>query len=292
MLLAVDVGNTNVVVGLFDGERLDHSWRLETDAARTADEYAALLQTLLEHAGHGFNQISGVAISSGVPPLTTTFGDLSRRYFGLSPLVVSADIETGIRIAIDNPREMGADRIVNALAALRIHGVPAIVIDFGTATTFDPVSANGELLGTAIAPGLQTSMEGLYRRAAKLFSVELVPPGTAIGRNTVAALQSGAIYGYVGLVEGLVARIKREMGGQPLVIATGGLAPLIVNSTDVVDVTDLDLTLHGLRLIHELNVLPSVPEASSGAEQDRIGAAVSTGTRGGEACRGSRGYGA
>ena len=254
MLLAIDVGNTNIVVGLFRGEQLEGNWRLATDAERTTDEYAVLLRGLLAHSGNSFDQISGVSISSVVPTLTATFRELGERYLDLPSLVVSAQIETGLKIMIDNPSEMGADRIVNALAALRMHRVPAIVIDFGTATTFDAVSAAGELLGSVIAPGLVTAMEGLYRRAARLFSVELVAPPAAIGRNTVSAVQSGAIFGYVGLVEGLVARLGREMGGQPFVIATGGLAPCVVSQTNVVDVTDPHLTLHGLRLIHELNV--------------------------------------
>jgi type III pantothenate kinase len=258
MLLAIDVGNTNIVVGLFRGEQLKGNWRLATDAARTADEYAVLLDGLLRHGGNSFDQVSGVAISSVVPTLTATFQELSERYLDLPSLVVTADIETGINIAIENPVELGADRIVNALAAGRMHRLPAIVIDFGTATTFDAISQRGELLGSAIAPGLQTAMEGLYQRAARLFSVELVAPRSSIGRTTVTALQSGGVYGYVALVEGLVARIRREMSGDPLVIATGGLADCVVRETDVVDVTDPDLTLHGLRLIHELNQDPAI----------------------------------
>jgi type III pantothenate kinase len=253
MLLAVDVGNTNIVVGLFRGERLEHSWRMATDPRKMADEYAIVLGSMLEHAGHGFRDVTGISISSVVPALPATFRDLGERYFDLAPLVVSADIATGVKIAIDNPREMGADRIVNALAVLRMHRVPAIVIDFGTATTFDAISSNGELLGSAIAPGLVTAMEGLYQRAARLFSVELVPPSSAIGRNTVHAVQSGGVFGYVALVDGMVARIRKEMEPDPLVIATGGLAPILVGETTVVDVTDPHLTLHGLRLIHELN---------------------------------------
>jgi type III pantothenate kinase len=253
MLLAIDVGNTNIVVGLFDGPRLERAWRLATDADRMADEYAVLLRAFLEQAGYGFDQVEAVAVSSVVPALTLTFEELSRRYFGLTALIVSADIETGIKIAIENPHEMGADRIVNALAAQRMHRVPAIVVDFGTSTNFDAISAHGELLGSALAPGFETATEGLYRRAARLFSVELVAPGSAIGRNTTTALQSGVVFGYVGLVEGLVERLRREIDGDPLVIATGGLSPAIVGATKVVDVTDPDLTLHGLRLIYELN---------------------------------------
>jgi type III pantothenate kinase len=259
MLLAIDVGNTNIVVGVFRAETLDRSWRLMSDAARTADEYAAQLQTLLEHSGYGFGDVSGVSISSVVPTLTTTLCDMSQRYLDQTPLVVSNGIETGIRIAIDNPREMGADRIVNALAAVRMHRVPAIIIDFGTATTFDAISEKGELLGSAIAPGMMTAMNALYQRAARLFSVELRAPPAAIGKNTISAVQSGAIFGYAGLVDRMVERFRAEMDGDPLVIATGGLAPLVVGSTTVVDLTDPHLTLHGLRLIYALNCRTPAP---------------------------------
>lgn len=253
MLLAIDIGNTNIVLGIFRGEQLLASWRLATVAEQMADEYAALLHTLLEQSGRAMDEVSGVCISSVVPLLTTTFRELSERYFKLAPLIISSDIDTGVSIATDSPREMGADRIANAAAVLTMHSVPAIVVDFGTATTFDAISAGGELLGTAIAPGVTTSLEGLYRHAAQLHSVELRAPKAAIGRNTVEALRSGAVYGYVGLVEGLVHRIRLEMGGNPLVIATGGLAQVVIRETAIFDVHDPDLTLHGLRLIYALN---------------------------------------
>ncbi len=256
MLLAIDVGNTNIVLGVFEGDRVVASWRLTTHPVRTADEYAALLRTLLEQRGLSMSQVLGVSLASTVPPLTGTFRELSERYLDVPPVVVSAEIETGVRLAVDSPAEVGADRIVDALAAWKLYRTPAIVVDFGTATTFDAVTAAGELLGTAIAPGFLTSMEGLYAHAAKLQRIEFRRPDAAIGRNTTAAMRSGWAYGYVGLVEGLVARIKRELGGDPMVIATGGLAELVVQETDVVDVTDGYLTLHGLRLIHELNAPP------------------------------------
>jgi type III pantothenate kinase len=270
----VDVGNTNIVLGVFEGEDLRCNWRLATDAQKMPDEYAALLHTLLEHSGRRMDEIDGVCLSSVVPTLVGTFRELSERYFGQAPIVVSADIHSGIKIAIDSPREMGADRIANAVATLKRHSVPAIVVDFGTATTFDAVSANGELLGTAIAPGIRSALEGLYRHAAQLHAVELRSPHAAIGRNTPDALRSGAIFGYVGLVEQLVHRIRLEMGGNPLVIATGGLAELIIQESDIFDVYDPELTLHGLRLIYELNrpggetvkrgelVVPPVPPSS------------------------------
>lgn len=251
MLLAVDVGNSNIVVGAFEEETLLPSWRLTTDRRRTTDEYAVLLRGLLEHHNVRPSDIRGVSLASTVPVLTETFCQLAERYFNVRPVVAHTSLQTGIVVATDNPLEVGPDRIVNALAAMRRHRVPAIVIDIGTATTFDAVTARGELLGCAIAPGIESAMEGLVARAARLFSVELKAPAAAIGRNTVASIQSGAVFGYVGLVEGLVARIRREMDGDPLVIATGGLAPIVVPETKVVDVTDPDLTLHGLRYLYE-----------------------------------------
>ena len=258
MLLAVDVGNSNIVVGAFDGETLLPSWRLTTDRRRTTDEYAVLLRGLLEHHDVRPSDIRGVSLASTVPALTEIFCQLAARYFNVTPVVAHAGLQTGIVVATDNPLEVGPDRIVNALAAMRRHRVPAIVIDIGTATTFDAVTARGELLGCAIAPGIESAMEGLVARAARLFSVELKAPSAAIGRNTVASIQSGAVFGYVGLVEGLVERIRGEMDGHPLVIATGGLAPIVVPETTVVDVTDPDLTLHGLRYLYE-SVHPNPP---------------------------------
>ena len=253
MLLAVDVGNTNIVAGVFDGDDLVASWRLAPDPQKMPDEYAVLLRSLLDHRGMPMEAVTGASISSTVPALTATFRELVERYFGVAPIIAGTKVKTGIVVATANPAEVGPDRIVNALAAMRRHRLPAIIIDLGTATTFDAVSARGELLGSAIAPGLQTSMEGLVARAARLFSVELKAPKAAIGRNTVTALRSGAVFGYVGLVEGLVNRIRAEMEGDPLIIATGGLAPAVVGQTSVVDVTDPDLTLHGLRHLYELN---------------------------------------
>ncbi len=268
MLLAVDVGNSNVKVGVFNGEELVARWRVETDRQRMPDEYAVLLRSLLDLQGICMADITGFSLSSTVPLLTRAFRELSERYFSLSPVVASADVKTGVVLAVENPREVGPDRIILALAAMRRHRVPAIVLDLGTATTCDAISARGELLGCAIAPGLSTALEGLVARAARLFSVELRAPGRAIGRNTVASVQSGSVFGYVGLVEGLVKRFKTEMGGDPMVIATGGLAPIVVQETDIVDVADPDLTLHGLRYLYELNAEPTprlaVPEPDTG----------------------------
>jgi type III pantothenate kinase len=253
VLLAVDIGNTNIVAGVFDGDRLRMSWRLATDRRKTTDEYAASLRTLLDHRGLSLRDIKGVAISSTVPPLTATFRRLSESYFDLPPVIAGPQVNTGIRIAITNPAEMGPDRIVNSLAAMKLYRLPAIVVDLGTATTFDAVAADGRLLGCSIAPGIESALDGLVTRAARLFTVELKAPRTAIGRNTVTALRSGLVLGYVGLVEYLVKRIAAEMEGDPIVIATGGLASVVVPETTVVDIVDPDLTLQGLRFLYELN---------------------------------------
>jgi type III pantothenate kinase len=266
VLLAVDIGNTNIVAGVFDGDRLIVSWRLATDRRKTADEYAAALRSLLDHRGIDLRDITGVSLSSTVPPLTATFRRLSESYFDLPPVIAGIGVNTGIVVATANPPEVGPDRIVNSLAAMKRHRLPAIVVDLGTATTFDAVSADGKLLGCTIAPGIESALDGLISRTARLFTVELKAPRAAIGRNTVTSLRAGVVLGYVGLVEYLVKRIKQEMEGEPLVIATGGLASVIVPETDVIDVVDPDLTLHGLRFLHELNAdVPPVTVSGVGA---------------------------
>lgn len=252
MLLVIDVGNTNVVVGVYRGEELLANWRVATDSHKMPDEYAMLLQSLFGYAGLKCDLVRAVVISSVVPPLTATFEDLSRRYFRLDPLVVGPGIRTGIRIFYDSPKEVGADRIVNALAAYRLYGGPCIVLDFGTATTFDAISADGDYVGGAIAPGIRISTEALFQHAAKLPRIELVRPKTAIGKNTITSMQSGIIFGYVGLVEGLIVRFKQELG-PARVIATGGLADVIARETPMIDIVDDRLTIYGLRLIHEIN---------------------------------------
>lgn len=255
MLLAVDIGNTNVKLGTFVGAELTATWRLETDSARMADEYAVLLDWLLHRRGLGFDDLDGVSLSSTVPAMVPVFREMVAHYFrpDCCFVEVKASANTGVVVAIDNPHEMGPDRIVDALAAIHLYRVPAIIVDFGTATTFDAVDADGRLLGMALAPGLRTAMDGLFQRAARLSRIELEPPREVIGRNTVAALRSGWIFGYVGLVEGLVARIKAELGDDTLVISTGGLADYILPATNVVDVHDPMLTLKGLRLFFERN---------------------------------------
>jgi type III pantothenate kinase len=255
-LLAIDIGNTNIKLGTFDGDQLTATWRLETDAQRMPDEYAVLLDWLLARRGLKFADIAGVSMSSTVPAMVPVFRDLVANYLGPEcPLIeVRASGNTGVTIAIDNPGEMGADRIVDALAAAELYRLPAIIVDFGTATTFDAVDRDCRLLGTALAPGLRTAMDGLFQRAARLSRIELDRPKEVIGRNTVSALRSGWVYGYVGLVEGLVTRIKAELGPDTLVIATGGLADYVLAETSIADVHDPMLTLKGLRLYYERNV--------------------------------------
>jgi type III pantothenate kinase len=256
LLLAVDIGNTNVKLGTFDGDRLTATWRLETDARRMPDEYAVLLDWLLTRRGFAFEDLDGVSMSSTVPAMVPIFRELVANYLKptCSLVEVRASGNTGVTIAIDNPGEMGADRIVDALAAAELYRVPAIIVDFGTATTFDAVDRDCRLLGTSLAPGLRTAMDGLFQRAARLSRIELEKPKEVIGRNTVSALRSGWVYGYVGLVEGLVTRIKAQLGADALVIATGGLADYVLSETTVVDVHDPMLTLKGLRLYYERNV--------------------------------------
>ncbi|TEU02164.1 MAG: type III pantothenate kinase [Dehalococcoidia bacterium] len=253
MLLAIDIGNTNIAFGVFDGETLRATWNVATDINKTADEYAVLLLNLLPREGLAPTDIDHVSIACVVPPLLTIFEELSQRYFKIPPLIVGPGVKTGVSICTDNPREVGADRVANAAAAHHLYGGPLIVIDFGTATTLDALSKEGDYLGGAIAPGIGIAAEALFERASKLPRVELIPPEHAIGKNTVTTMQSGIIFGYVGLIEGLVTRIKQELGGEAYVVATGGLAEVIATETKVIDTVDMHLTLIGLRLIHELN---------------------------------------
>lgn len=253
MLLCIDIGNTNIVLGLYQEEELVDHWRIATGRERLADEYGALLLVLLQHAGRPVADIHDAAIASVVPPLTGTFVDLCRRFLEVDPLVVDAGVRTGVRIRYDNPREVGADRVVNAAAAYRCYGGPACIVDFGTGTTFDAISAEGEYLGGAIAPGIGVAAWALTERAAKLPRVEIAPPPRAIGRNTVHSMQSGIFFGYIGLVEGMVERFRQELGPQMRVIATGGLAELVARETAVFQAVDPWLTLKGLRLIYGLN---------------------------------------
>lgn len=258
MLLAVNVGNTNSVVGLFRGPELKWHWRLSTDPDRTADDLAAVFGELLQQQGLSFSsQITGVVISSVVPTSTQALREMVDRYFNFPPVVVEPGTRTGIPILTDNPREVGADRIVNALAAHARYGGPCIVIDFGTATTYDAVSEKGEFLGGVIAPGIQVSNRSLSSATARLPLVELHAPRCVIGKNTVEAIQSALIYGTAAEADGIIERMKEELGGGARVIATGGLAPLVVAHCRNVDEHDEWLTLEGLRLVFEKNVGPA-----------------------------------
>ena len=253
MLLTIDIGNTTIKLGVFEGDNLKASWHIATDIDRLADEYAVVLLELLKQKGIAADAVKKVAMCSVVPPLTTTFDELLSSYFGISPLVIEAGVKTGVRIRMDNPREVGADRIVNAAAAHNLYGGPVIIVDLGTATTFDAVSADGDYLGGAIAPGMVIAIETLSERAAMLPRVELVRPSKVIGSNTISAMQSGILFGYVGLVEGLVGRIKKELGEKTKVVATGGYARLIAAETAIIDAVNTDLTLHGLKQIYSIN---------------------------------------
>jgi type III pantothenate kinase len=258
VLLAVNVGNTNTTLGVFRGSELVQHWRLSTSPRRTADEMAVVFGALLEQQGLSFtSQITGVVISSVVPTSTTALRDMVERYFNFPPVMVEPGTKTGVPILTDNPREVGADRIVNALAAYDRYGGPLIVIDFGTATTYDVVSGKGEFLGGVIAPGVQVSNAALSSSTARLPQVELHPPKSVIGKNTVEAIQSGLVYGAAAEADGIIERIRAELGVPARAIATGGLAPLIVPSCTLVDEQDPWLTLEGLRLVFERNVGPS-----------------------------------
>lgn len=251
MLLAIDVGNTNTVLGMFDGERLHQSWRIKTDSRSTADEIALTFRGLLD----GHPNITGIALCSTVPAVLREMRTMLSAYWAdVTTVIVEPGVKTGVPILTDNPKEVGADRIVNTLAAHTLFGGPAIVVDFGTSTNLDVVSEKGEFLGGALAPGIEISLDALAARAAQLRKVELVAPRSVIGKNTVEALQSGALYGFAGQVDGLVRRIKAELGGNDIhVIATGGLAGLVVPFSETVTVHEPDLTLFGLRLLFERN---------------------------------------
>jgi type III pantothenate kinase len=252
MLLAIDIGNTNITFGLFEGDKLGPSWRIRTIREKMPDEYGILMDQLLRHRGCEPERVTGVALASVVPPLTPVFEQACRDYVGQEPFVVDAGVKTGVRLRYE-PREIGADRVVDAAAVKVLYSLPACVVDFGTATTFDAVGENGDYLGGAIAPGIGIAAQALFERAAKLYPVDLTRPPAAIGRNTPHAMQSGLLFGYVGLVEGMVARFKAELGPEMQVIATGGLAEIIARETDVIAVVDPWLTLHGLRIVYELN---------------------------------------
>ncbi len=253
MLLTIDVGNTNLTLGVYQGETLGPRWRLATVHERMPDEYGLQFMGLFEHAGISPADLTGICMASVVPPLTGKVVQTCRQYLKKEPLVVDAGVKTGVRIRYEDPRAVGADRIVDAAAVQRLYGGPACVVDFGTATTFDGISAEGDYLGGAIAPGIGIAAEALFLRTAKLPRVDLQRPPAAIGRNTVHAMQSGLLFGYVSLVEGMVARFRAELGPQMKIIATGGLAEIIAQETNVIQIIAPWLTLDGLRFVWEMN---------------------------------------
>lgn len=256
MLLVIDVGNTNIVAGVFDDKELVCNWRFSTDRSKTADEYGILLRSMLNYTRMPMDQIKAIIISSVVPPLIVPLCHMCERYFELTPLVVGPGIKSGISLRYDNPREVGADRIVNAVAAFDKYskkGMPMIIVDFGTATTFCALLPTGEYLGGAIAPGIGISTEALFQRTAKLPRIELIKPKNVISRNTVNAMQAGVIYGFVGQMDGIVRHMKEELGGNAFVVATGGFANTMAAESDSIDVVEPFLTLDGLRILHEKN---------------------------------------
>ncbi len=253
MLLAIDIGNTNLTLGLYEGEKLGAHWRLATDHNRMPDEYGLQFLGLLQNVGKTINNITGVSLASVVPSLTGRVIQACREYLKQEPLVVDAGVKTGIKIRYDDPKAVGADRVCDAVAVMKLYGGPACVVDFGTATTFNAITKDGEYLGGAITAGVNLAAEALYTRAAKLPRIDLQVPPSVIGRNTVHAMQSGLLFGYVSMVEGMVARFRSELGKDMKVIATGGLAEVIAKETNAIDIISPWLTLEGLRLIWELN---------------------------------------
>lgn len=253
MLLVIDIGNTNIVLGVYEKEELRHHWRVATNRNATEDEYAMILKNLLSHVDISLTDINGIAVSSVVPTITYAMRKLGEKYFGLNPIILGPGVKTGLNLCCDNPREVGADRIANAVAAIELYGAPLIIVDFGTATTFCCIDEQERYIGGAISPGVNISAEALYQRAAKLTRVELVSPKQVIGRNTTQSVQSGIYFGYVGLVDGIVNRMKKEFSSEPKVIATGGLAPLFSSHIESIDEVNPHLTLLGLKLIHKRN---------------------------------------
>lgn len=253
MIFVFDVGNTNTMLGIYDGDELVHHWRIHTSGSKTEDEYAMVVKSLFSHVGLTFADISGIAISSVVPSIMFALERMCEKYFHDSPMVIGPGIKTGLDIKTDDPKEIGADRIVNAVAGIQLYGAPLIIVDFGTATTYCYINEKGQYNGGAIAPGINISTEALFTYASKLPRIEITKPSTIIGRNTVSSMQSGVLYGYVGQVEGIVSRMKAEAKQEPTVIATGGLAPLIAGETEVVHYIEPLLSLKGLQMIYRRN---------------------------------------
>lgn len=254
MILVIDVGNTNIVLGVYKGNELKYHWRIETCRRRSEDEYGMILKSLFDYASLLFSDISGIIISSVVPPIMFALERMCQKYFFIKPLVVGPGVKTGLDIKYANPREVGADRIVNAVAAIHEYGSPLVIVDFGTATTYCYVNEHRQYMGGAIAPGINTSTEALFTNAAKLPRIEIVRPEGIIGKNTVSSMQAGIVYGYVGQVEGIVTRMIQQSSKKPTVVATGGLSNLISQETKIIDIVDPFLTLKGLQLIYKRNM--------------------------------------
>jgi len=259
VLFTIDVGNTSINMGLFEGERLANSWRLMSGIDRSADEYGSLLFSLLQRHGIPISSIRGAVVCTVVPPLVPVFQEVCVRYLDTRPLIIEPGIRTGLRLAVESPRELGPDRVANVVAGTRLYGRPLIVIDFGTATTFDVVSAAGDFLGGAIAPGITIASEALFTRTAMLPRIELVCPKHAIGHGTVSAMQSGIMYGYIGLIERILEEIIGELDAQPHVVATGGYADMFTRIVPGIHVSNPDLSLIGLRLLYEMNKIDGKP---------------------------------
>jgi len=254
LIFVIDVGNTNIVLGVYEEGKLKYHWRVETSRNRTEDEFGMNVKSLFDYSGLAFSDIDGIIISSVVPPIMFALERMCQKYIHVKPLVVGPGIKTGLNIKLDNPKEVGADRIVNAVAAIHEYGSPLIIVDFGTATTYCYINEERQYLGGAIAPGIGISTEALYSRAAKLPRIEIARPEGIVGKNTIAAMQAGIVYGYVGQVEGIVKRMIEQSKNRPTVIATGGLANLIAEESKMIDVVDPFLTLKGLQLIYKRNM--------------------------------------
>lgn len=253
MLLVLDIGNTNIVLGVYDNRELKHHWRMETDRHKTEDEYGMQVKALFDHANIAFSEVTGIIMSSVVPPIMFALERMCQKYFHQKPIVVGPGVKTGLNIKYDNPKEVGADRIVNAVAGIEKYGSPLIIVDFGTATTYCYIDENAHYIGGAIAPGISISTEALFARASKLPRIELTDPEHIVGKNTISAMQSGIIFGYVGQVEGIVRRMQQQSKKKATVIATGGMANLIATKTEMIDHIEPYLTLQGLHMIYERN---------------------------------------
>ncbi len=254
MIFVLDVGNTNIVLGVYKGSELKYHWRIATNREKTEDEYGMMVKQLFTSEKLNTTDIDGIIISSVVPPIMYALENMCKKYFSLTPLIIGPGIKTGLNIKYDNPKEVGADRIVNAVAGIELYGAPLIIVDFGTATTYCYINEQKQYMGGAIAPGIGISTEALYTRASKLPRIDIAKPKDIVGKNTVSAMQAGILYGYVGQVEGIVTRMKQQAIGNPKVIATGGLASLIADESSLIDIVDPFLTLKGLQMIYLKNI--------------------------------------